>query len=287
MLHIALLLLTLVLLMSLFDWVYTYTYANAVPRNKFQYIHRMRPQAIDYVFLGSSRVADHISATEVRRLTGKTAINLGIEGASYDDNLLELQMLLARKVTIKKVILIVDHFYELQGASTFGNAAMLPFIHDPMVTDHFSRQLPDFRASYYVPFYRYMKASHVAGFREFFMSAMGRKTRVDFSDGLISRVGNTKLKVEILPDTLSQRNKCLDSIQAICDQNQIELVLFCAPYCSKVQNLDYIAKLKQRYPAMLDYSRTMDDKWFYDCAHLNKEGAIEFTRMLVEKCCEN
>lgn len=281
---IGLLLLTLMLLMSVFDFVYTYTYANAVPRNQFQYISKMPPQSFDYVFLGSSRVADHVSAAEVRRLTGKSAINLGIEGASYHDNLLELQMLLARKVKINKVLLTIDHFYEFQESSTFGNAALLPFIRKPEVEKHLSGQLPDFTAAYYIPFYRYMNADHATGFREFVLSATGKKSKTDFSDGFMPRDGTAELEKLKLPGKLAKNNKYLDSIAELCTKNNIELVLFCAPYCSNAENLDYITKLKQRYPQMHDYSRSLPDSLFYDCAHLNRIGAMKFTKMLIKDC---
>ena len=281
LLHIGFLLLSIVLLMVIFDLVYTYAFSNAIPRNKFQYIYKMEPQNMDLVFLGSSRVANQISATEVRRLTGGSAINLGVEGASYHDNLLELQLLLQRNIRIKKLVLSIDHYYEFESPSTFGNAAMLPFIREPHMRNHLS-ELPEFKVSYYVPFYRYMNASHIAGFRELVLSIAGKKLKTDFSDGFIPKNGATTLEGFKLPENLSNHNKYLDSISTICRTNNIKLVLFCAPYCSKTENLEYVAKLKLRFPNMLDYSRAMNDDSFYDCVHLNETGAITFTRMLVD-----
>lgn len=75
-------------------------------------------------------------------------------------------------------------------------------------------------------------------------------------------------------------------LKRICEEHQIVVVFFCAPFCSVTENKEYIEKLKSKLPELKDYSKGFDDRLFYDrlfydCAHLNEQGAIFFTKQLV------
>ncbi|NUY82500.1 hypothetical protein HUK80_16460 [Flavobacterium sp. MAH-1] len=279
--YVSLILLTVVTLAYLADWLYTATFEKAPARNKFQYILAMQPHEIDNVFLGSSRTANHIVSSEFSRITGESAVNLGIEGAVFEDNLLELKLLLDRKVRIKTVYLQVDYLFEKQGVSNIANSAALPFIRNGVVKSHLQSKLPDFKAAYYLPFYRYLSADYAIGFREFFFSAVGKKNRIDFSDGFEAKPGNEKLSPLELPKTISDSNATLLEFEKICKARDIKLVLFCAPLCSQTQNLDYVKKLKSKLPGLRDYSAALPDSLFFNCGHLNEKGAYEFTEKLA------
>ena len=92
--HFFLLIILVVALMLFFDWIYTYTYTTANPRNKIQYLVQLKAQKYDIIFLGSSRVANHIDPKFFNELSHKKTLNLGIEGAGLNDNLLELKLFL-------------------------------------------------------------------------------------------------------------------------------------------------------------------------------------------------
>ena len=269
------------LLMALLDAAFTYVYSTSPPRNKIQYIMRLEPQKIDYVFLGSSRTANHIATDEVTRITGKPAINLGMEGAVLQDNLLQLKLLLDKEIKMEKVFVQVDYIYEIGNVSNIANSAALPFIHNDVVSEHLKPQLNNFSASYHIPFYRYLIADFAIGFREFTLTMFKKKPRIDLADGFIPKIGSEKLTKYTLPDSIAKNNVARSAISELCAQNNIKLILFCAPFCSKTENADYIERLKEKLPDLRDYSKAVDDSLFFNCGHLNEQGARHFTRMLV------
>ena len=72
-------------LLVLLDYTYTTVYQHSTPRNKFQYLFQLKPQKIDYVFLGSSRVENSIIPNEIEKKTNKKAMNLGFQAAKMQD----------------------------------------------------------------------------------------------------------------------------------------------------------------------------------------------------------
>ena len=111
---IGVILLTTVLLLCLFDWAYTEVYVRSIPRNKTKYVLGLKDQKIDYVFLGSSRVENHIDTQLIKTLTSKKVLNLGIQGAKLDDNYLLLQLLIHNNVKIGKLFLQVDYIFNTE-----------------------------------------------------------------------------------------------------------------------------------------------------------------------------
>lgn len=281
--------LTTLVLLYLFDLVYTNVYLNAVPRNKTKYVLDLKNKKIDYVFLGSSRVENHIDTKLVKQLTSKNAINLGIQGAKLDDNYLLLQLLIDNNIKIEKLFLQVDYNFNRESPSTIVSSESLPYIRSyEIIRKHIQITDPKYFSYYYIPFYRFELNDYKIGFREFFSSAIGKKGKMDFEDGFVPK--NIKFIKEgsfELPTTIIDRNKYLDLIEEACKKNKIEVVYFCAPFCSYVRDSDYIEKLKLKIPTLKDYSRTLKDDFFYNCAHLNEDGAREFTNLLVKDCILN
>lgn len=271
------------LIFTTLDLVYTGVYKYTNPRNKIQYILRLKPQKINYIFLGSSRTANNIIAKEILKTTGIRAINLGVEGAQLNDNLLQLKLLLNNGVVADKIFLQVDYQFENLQKSSMAKADALPFIHNTIIKEHVKNEIEDFSEMYYMPFYRYMLADYKIGFREFFFSVSNKKPKVDLDDGFIPKTGNRKLKKQVLPEKIAEKNEVLEKIQFLCDQNNIELVFFCAPFCSATENINYVDKLKMKLPKLQDYSRSMNDSLFFDCGHLNDKGALIFTKLFIKK----
>lgn len=271
------------ILMIILDIIYTKIYETAKPRNKFQYILSLKPQRIDYVFLGSSRVANGIVTDEICKATGKKAINLGIEGAWLDDNYLELKLLLSKGIAIQKVFLQIDYQFEDAERSAIAKADAIPFIHNPIIKEHLKDKEKDFLQMVYIPFYRYLKTDHKVGFREVFLSLIKKKPKVDPENGYTPQIGSSILKSYALPKTVADKNETLDEIQTLCKRHKIDLVLFCAPFCSKTVNRDYVDKLKKKLPQLQDYSDNYGDSLFFDCAHLNDKGALFFTKKIIQK----
>ena len=81
-------------LVYLSDFIYTEVYTHFKPRNKLQYILKTKNENFDIVFIGSSRVANHIDTELFDSISNKKTINLGVEGAGLNDNLLQLKLLI-------------------------------------------------------------------------------------------------------------------------------------------------------------------------------------------------
>ncbi|MCL9805099.1 hypothetical protein NAT51_06190 [Flavobacterium amniphilum] len=268
--------------MLFLDVLFTAIHAKSEPRSKFDYLYKLKNKKFDYVFLGSSRVANNIDADLVNDITNQKSINLGIEGANYDDNLLELKILLHNKNKIGRLYLQVDHFYENSGKDMITKSNILPYVREDHIVDHFREAGLNYSAYYYIPFYRYTEFSHVIGTRELFLRILNKKSKIDYANGFIPKYGNND-KIEVLPEYVSKSNKSISRIQNLCKKTGIELKLFCAPFKSNTINLNYIHKLKSKYPELIDFSEFIADKYFFDGGHLNYEGARIFTKEMVLK----
>lgn len=270
-------------LLVLADFTYTNIYDKCVPRNKLQFVLKNNDLNYNNIFLGSSRVANHIDVVLLDSLSNEKNLNLGVEGANYSDNLMMLKLYLKNNNKVERLFFQLDHFYENNEMSAIANSEALPFIRNEVIKRHFEKYDDNFLVYYYLPFYRYQIAEFKIGFREFFMSLINKKPRINFKEGYIPKYGSSeKLIPERLPKKVSEKNEYLNEIISLCNKNHIELILFCAPFSSNVENKSYIKQLKKKYPTLYNYSDTIDDIYFKNSTHLNDEGAKQFTRIIHE-----
>ncbi|GHC59505.1 hypothetical protein [Ulvibacter litoralis] len=262
------------------DFLYTQVYINATPRNKLQYIIETENENFDVVFLGSSRVANHIDTELFENLSNKKTINLGVEGAGLNDNLLQLKLLIAKN-TVKTIYLQIDTNFESENPSNIVISEAMPFISNPIVKNHVKKYFNNFNKLTYIPFYRYAINDPKIGFREFFLSLINKKPRIAPSNGFAPKFGNrTPLRGHNLPITIKQENSVLNEFIEICKKNEIQLLLYTSPYCSSTNNLNYFEKLTLKIPGLINYSKGFNDTLFFNCGHLNNKGAQEFTNLL-------
>lgn len=281
---VALVVITLLSMIAL-DCIYTYAYENAIPRNKTQYLLKLKNETIDYVFLGSSRVENHIVTKLVEEKTGKKALNLGVQGGRLDDVSLMIKFLINNKVKTEKVFIQVDYLYNFENPSTIVGTESLPYIRSNKIISKHREPNPDFNLNYYIPFYRYGVNDFKLGFREFFNCVIGKRSKVNFADGFDPRNEKFSNKGANLPDRINNQNKNIEEINSICKQNNIDVVYFCAPFCNEMKNIYFLDKLKNKLPNFIDFSRTIkSNKYFKDCAHLNGKGAQVFTQKLIDSC---
>lgn len=272
------------LLLFLCDLFYSKIYQGCAPRNKLQYIIDLDKEYFDVVFLGSSRTANHIDTDLFNKLSGQKTINLGVEGAGLNDNLLQLRLLLAHN-DIKSVFLQIDSNIETEESSNISTAEAMPFINNPIVKEHTKKYNPNFDCLYTLPFYRYAINDAKIGFRELFFAFLNKKPGIDPSIGYTPKFGNTipDKPLEIMgEETVLSNNSVLDEIKLLCQQNNTKLVLFIAPYCSKINPDSYIQKIKKIAPELIDLTKGYPDAMFYNCGHLNDEGAKKLTKALFE-----
>lgn len=271
--------------MYLADQVYGYVYNNnSNSRNKTQFAIKTKNKQYDYVFLGSSRVQNHVNTELLSQLTGKKSINMGTNGALLTDNVILLK-LLAENNQIKNLWLQIDYVYNSDKMSEIVGTEVLPYLNvNEIVNMHVKNNNDNYLLYKYIPFYKYMHAEHNIGIREFIFNAIAKKNKINLEIGFDpknQKFNNNKIN---LPNNIATSNKALKEIQEICKNKQINLVLFTAPFAPCTKNLEYIDKLKNAYPELKDYSRiyTDSEKYFIDCGHLNEYGANEFTKIIAQ-----
>ena len=118
----------IVVVLLLLDVIYTAAYQNEVPRNKVQLVANMKESHIDYIFLGSSRTENHIDCELVEKLTGKSCINLGIQGGRLNDYKILVRLLKHNSISFEKLFVQVDYIYNFKGHSPSFIASFMPFL---------------------------------------------------------------------------------------------------------------------------------------------------------------
>lgn len=276
----------IIILLFLLDNLYTYVYSNSFPRNKTQYILSLNEgEKLDYIFLGSSRVENSILSSEIERITGKTTLNLGTQGARLEDMNIFLRLLIQKKVKIKRLFVQVDYIYNFESSSEIVRSQALPYIrNNEVLKEYLKRVDSNFIKNYYVPFYRYAVNDYRLGFREFFASSINKKSKIDFKDGFVPLSGIMKKGDAVggLPKSILKSNRSIAEIDSICQVNKINVTYFCSPFCSNFKTNDFITKLKSKISNFEDFSKAVkNDSLFENCTHLNKAGAKVFSRIIV------
>lgn len=276
------------ILLSLLDVIYTSTYVSAFPRNKTQYILNLEQgTAINYVFLGSSRVENTIMASVIEDKTKKKALNLGTQGARLNDANIFLRLLIDKNIKIERLFIQVDYIYNSEASSDLVRAQALPFIRrNTIINNYVKRVDPNYKKNYYIPFYRYAVNDYRLGFREFFASLIKKPSKTDFEDGFVPAFGTIQDIESVksgLPKTIIGSNKHIKEIDSLCRKHNIKITYFCAPYCSKVVTNNYLTKLSEKLSDFKDFSSVVkEDNMFKDCGHLNDKGARNFTEFLID-----
>jgi hypothetical protein len=273
----ALLLITLVLL----DVLYTAVYLQSDSRSKIDYLYNSKDKNYDVVFLGSSRVNNHF-VPEIFNKAGYKTFNFGITRSRLDESALMLQMMVERNYKIKYLILQVDLNINTNDHSEAIRSLFMPYLHTSKTIRDYYRELPEYNQLLYIPFYRYMHYDARIGFREMYYSAIHKKTNALENDGFHPLLnGPDKLVPADLSKYYPKRNKGYETIKAICKKNNIHLIALTTPMCMETINRDYFNHIQKVYPEILRFENAVtDDKYFSTCGHLNKDGAIEYSKVV-------
>ncbi|MBD3583492.1 hypothetical protein [Flavobacterium selenitireducens] len=273
-----------IVLMAVLDTVYTSIYANATPRTKFQYFRSMANQNIDYAFIGSSRVDNHIIPELIKKETGKSSINLGFQAAKLSDMYTILKLIESYNIKTQGVFIQMDYCYDLDGHSNVMEHELLPFIHDnEVISDNFKYK-SDHWALTHVPFYRYAAYDHMIGFRELTMNALRMRTSIAKNAGYHALIGKAANPLDHLPTKIRDHNPLVDSLDIFARKHNMELGYFISPYDPRTKNLGYVQMLKSKVPSLVDYSKTIPDtNKFNNYLHLNDIGARDFTKQFIER----
>lgn len=279
--HIFGLLLILIIGAFILDAVYTAAFHTGFARNKTQYAIQLKDSHIDYIFLGSSRVDNHIDCELITELTGKSCLNLGLQGSKTNDSAAFLQILINNNVSYEKILFQLDYSVNFDAYSPQFRSYIVPFINSKSVSDNIVKDL-NIPNMYNLPFIRYAANDKLIGFREVLLQLYGKPSRQDLTNGFEGRDGvgvNIKGK---LPSSIKENNNGVLWMQELEPK---KLVFFTAPYCKGATNRDLmITDLKDKYPSVTSFINIFDDEelYFTDCGHLNNKGAQSFTRILTQ-----
>jgi len=193
-----------------------------------------------------------------------------------------LQMMVERNYKIKHLILQVDLNINTNDHSEAIRSLFMPYLHTSKTIREYYSDLPEYNQLLYIPFYRYMHYDSRIGFREMYYSAIHKKTNVLENDGFHPLLnGPDKLVPADLSKYYPKRNKGYETIKAICKKNNIHLIALTTPMCMETINRDYFNHIQKVYPEILRFENAVtDDKYFSTCGHLNKDGAIEYTKVV-------
>lgn len=269
------------------DILYTNIFEKSLPRTKFQNLRALKNQSVDYVFLGSSRVENSIIPELIKNKTGKEAVNLGFQASKLTDVYLILQLLDDYQITYKKAFIQVDYIFNIEnGFSNVLSYEILPFIHESkLLANHCElNDEVNFWRNKHLPFYRYSITSQKIGMREVFSNLLKKKSPIHENKGYSPLYGHLSGGNYALPTTIISHNKYLDSIVKYSLSTKKEVTFFTAPFRISNNDFSFINKLKTKIPNLKDFSNELPhDNYFQNNSHLNNEGAIAFTNILIEK----
>lgn len=276
---LVLLLLTLVLL----DALYTLVYKQSNERTKIDYLYNSKDLNYDVVFLGSSRVNNHF-VPQIFKENGYKTFNFGLTRSRLEESALMLKLMVERNYKIKNLILQVDLNINTNDHSEAIRSLFMPYIHQSETIRNHYKNIEEYNELLYIPFYRYMNYDARIGFREMYQTAIHKKTNALDNDGFYPLTNNQN---PLIPADLTKyrpkRNKSYDEIKNICRKNNINLIAITTPICSNTINRAYFKQIKLVYPEIRNFEDAVtEDKYFSSCGHMNKAGAIKFTKVVFD-----
>lgn len=278
--HIGFIVLIVILLSYLLDALYSEAFKNATPRNKVQLVANLKDTKVDYIFLGSSRVENHIDCDLITKMTGKSCLNLGLQGSRINDGKALALLLEANNVVYEKLLMQVDYIYNFYDYSPSFVGTISPYLGNTNFPEALVDEL-DLPVAYGLPFARYALNDKISGVREVVLQYAKKSPKLDLDNGFKPLQGVGKNVSGKFPDTIVDHNEDLEELLAINDN----IILFTAPYCQNTENRDvFMNELSKRYPDLINYIDIFDNEeaYFSNCGHLNIEGAIKFTEILTK-----
>lgn len=269
------------------DFGFTYVYKNATPQNKVQYINSLKNQKIDYIFIGSSRVENSVIAEEIEKKTNKKTINLGIKGLKLKDMSYIIKLLKDYNVSYEKIFIQIDYsFNHEEESSKFFGFELLPFCNssNPIINEYLESTNESYLQYKYIPFFKYTGSDQLIGFRKVFSSLKNKPSIFKSSKGYEPLYGFSSRKLEKIPNSANKENKYFSEINNFIKSKNLNVIYFSAPVSLKSENLEYFDKLKKNVPQLHNFHNVIaEEKYFYDKLHVNHDGAIAFTNVLIEK----
>lgn len=295
-----LVLISLLLVIFLFlDILFTSVYQKG-NYSKEQWLMNLKDDSFDYGVLGSSRAYTTVDVKSINEHTGLKGINLGIDGSLISTQALILEVLLNSGNKFDRIFFQVDSYNSNDEAiGKFTKPRFMPFIREPIVFNHFKKYGIEWYAYKYLPYIRYAEYNFDWGphnlLNHFLKISNPDHDEVGsffYPNFEFTGEQNTS---EYLFD-LNGEYSYLKKIVKLCEENNIDLVLFTAPLASVSETNEHMINAKefnkiceQLKVPYYDF-RTLyneDYSMFTNYNHLNKKGVEEFSLVLKDLVVKN
>lgn len=280
---------------------------NSCNNNTWHKIYSGKLDA-DIVVLGTSRAEAHYDTQIMHKVTGLKTYNLGISGTHLDILKIRWYSYLKRNSIPKILILDLDIIALQDSKEIYGKFQYLPFFYSEEYRSVAKNIDQDYYYEMLIPLYKYrgyemnifnqikshssplLCSNAINGYVEHDIKWIEK----DYEN--FKKILKNEEKVKVLDATIYYKSlKVLNDIVADCKKNKIKVYFIWSPtyYESNAYQLlnkkyvDSVLKCisKRNNIDYLNFSNDtlcLDKKYFYNSAHLNKNGATVFSKKIGE-----
>lgn len=265
------------------DAIYTHFYTKVTNTTKFQFIKNQQDTKYNYIFIGSSRVVNHIKPKIIDSITNKKSINFGVLDAKPKDMFTVLKLLEFYNIQSDSLFIQTDYSYNSNDRSHFLYVDLIPYIRDNKVIKSYFHDENDYLLLYYFPFYRYSKNSPKLGIREL-LASLTRNNVYEENEGYLGLKGfDDGYWQRKLPERIERNTLYNDSIGNFLASNHRASIFFTAPFRPDTKNLFFVSKLENEFSDFWDFSKEIPDaNLFKNGYHLNEQGAKKFSILISD-----
>jgi hypothetical protein len=274
---------------------------------KTRWIMNLRDQHVDYLFLGSSRMANTVAGHQLDSTLNTKSLNIATAGSSYGENYVLFDEFLKNGNTTKTLVLSLDlfksrhHDYDKEKITTlvFKKFDLFPLYANDTVKEVYRAYSKEINLLLWdiIPFSRYAEYNSYFKFNDLMKYSKGEiyPTSFDTISGeqLVQYYkfkGDRRANPEVVQ--LGPRGeKYLLAILDLAQQHRIKIILVTAPYykmyeLNREYHNSYVAFLKKKYSTeYIDFSvrqEWKDKNNFSDAIHTNARGSRIFTKELAD-----
>lgn len=255
----------------------------------------------DLLIIGSSRAESHFRPDIIDSTTGLNSYNAGMVGATFPFIEGTLEAYLENSSAPKYVVLNIDyHMFVASDDSIRYFPSYFPFLSNEALYSKFSERDKRFIAFKWIPFYSmpYFGTKYLNNSLRGFFDIPGKYDSTYIKGYTPIPIADPKDMdtVSIKPYRPWLKNtswKSLQNIISLCRSKNIKLILVISPLYHRlseailneneiIQNLESIAKKENCvFMNLVHLPITFEKNRFSDLDHLNRLGALEFSRIFA------
>lgn len=282
-------------------------------RIKTRWAMELKDKHVDYLLLGSSRMANMIAVHEFDSALHSSSLNIATPGSSYGESYLLFQHYLKNGNTAKTLILSFDLFKSNHGSRSAEALTPLVFKHFDFFPYYpqadVRRVYEDYTDSWHLYLWDYLPFSRYAEFNQYFKVdsaysyiTQGKQVSIPYDtingEQLIQRY-TFKGEKNAAPGVIQigpRATTYLLAILKLAKENKMKIILVTAPYYrmelfDRKKHTQYLQFLKKQYnAAYLDFTAPevwKEARYFSDPIHTNDLGSKLYTQMLADSLQHN